>query len=230
MTDYPKRKHSAVMRAHLTLKDARVADVGCGDGALARFMTRESAAVIGIEPGPAQLAKARTAAPAGDERYVMGLAEALPLRDASLDIVVLFNSLHHVPVALQRAALDEAARVLVPGGWLFIMEPLAEGPYFELTRPIEDETAVRAAAYEAIQDALANGAVRAETEERYSAPFKYASFAVMKASALAIDPQRRNAFAAHEAALAQGFEALGEQRDGAYWFEQPSRLNLLQRA
>ena len=70
MTALPRRKHTAVMREYLPmLEGTRAADLGCGDGALVRFMTREGARVIGarafrgssLKPGPGR----RTAA--GDE-------------------------------------------------------------------------------------------------------------------------------------------------------------------
>jgi ubiquinone/menaquinone biosynthesis C-methylase UbiE len=57
--------------------------------------------------------------------------ERLPFAAAAFDLVLLFNSLHHVPVDRQGAALAEAARVLRPGGDLLVAEPLAEGPWFD---------------------------------------------------------------------------------------------------
>jgi len=229
MSPYPRRKHSAVMRAHLRLAGARVADVGCGDGALVRFMTREGAQVTGIECGETQLERARAAEPAGGERYIEGRGEALPLDDDSLDIAVLFNSLHHVPIEAQGKALAEAARALRPAGLLYILEPLAEGAYFELMRPVDDETEVRARAYEALRAAVAKGLFEETAEERYAARFKYESFAECKENSLAVDPTRRAAFEEHEAAMTQAFEAAAEKHEGAYWFDDPSRLNLARR-
>jgi len=217
------------MRSHLTLAGARVADIGCGDGALVRFMTREGAEAIGIDCTASQMARVQAAEPAGAERYVFAGGEALPLADGCLDIVVFFNSLHHVPVEAQGQALGEAGRVLKPGGVLYVMEPLAEGGFFELMRPVDDETFVRAKAAEALSAAAQGAAFTEEREERYAAPFQYESFAACKANSLSIDDSRRAAFEARESALAEGFEAIAEQRDGAYWFDQPSRLNLLRR-
>jgi len=153
----PLLKHTQVLRDRLPLEGARIADIGCGDGGLVRAMARGGAWVVGIDPGPQQLARARAAeaagAPENREAYVCALGEALPLPGACLDALVYFNALHHVPIAVQQAALAEAARVLRPGGLLYVQEPLAEGDYFELMRPIEDETEVRARAYEALQAA-----------------------------------------------------------------------------
>ena len=230
MTAMPRRKHSAVMREALPLRGARTADVGCGDGALVRFMTREGARVIGVEPSEVQLSRARAADAAGGERYVRGLAERLPLSDAAFDAVVFFNALHHVPVEAQAAALGEAARVVRPGGLVYVMEPIAAGPYFEMMRPVEDETFVRAKAYEALKQAL-RGPVFEETDEIcYEAPFRYRSFDGFRESFLAIDGRRKERVAAMETELRPAFDSAGEHRDDGIWFYQPSRLNLLRRS
>ncbi len=229
MSEHPRRKHTAVMRETLSLEGARVLDVGCGGGALVRFMVRQGARAIGLECGAAQLERARAAEPAGGERYVAGRGEALPFADGGFDVVIFFNSLHHVEVAYQATAIAEAARVLVPGGRLFVMEPLAEGRYFEIMKPVEDETEVRAAAYAALKAAVTEGAWRALQEQVYDAPFKYASFAQWKAESIAISPARRAVIEDREAELETAFTAAAERDGDDFLFWQPSRLNLLER-
>jgi len=228
MTRIPLLKHTEVLRQRLALAGSAIADVGCGDGGLVRAMARGGAWVIGIDPGPQQLARARAAEPAGDEVYLCALGEALPLTEACLDALVYFNALHHVPVAVQSAALEEAARVLRPGGLVYVQEPLAEGDYFELVRPVEDETEVRARAYGALK-AGADGKLSETEEFRYRAPFRVKSVEAFLSGLIAVDPARRPAVEAAEKSLRQGFLAAAEQRDGAFWFEIPSRLNLLRR-
>ncbi|MDH3909650.1 MAG: class I SAM-dependent methyltransferase [Rhodospirillales bacterium] len=230
MNKPPRRKHSEVMREHLPLKGARVADIGCGDGSLARFMTREGATVTGIEPSERQLARARAAEPTGGETYLQGVAEHLPFEDESLDAAVFFNSLHHVPVEGQARALAEAARVVRTGGLIYVQEPLAAGPHFELVRPIEDETVVRAKAEEAIEATVAAGLLVQDLELVYEAPYKIADFEAFKAGVIAVDEGRRPRFEAMEEDLRTAFEALAERRDDGYWLFQPARLNLLRKA
>ena len=229
MSDRPRLKHTAVLCDRLSLEGARVADVGCGSGALARVMARAGAEVIGIEPGTRQLAYAKAAPPAGGERYVCARGEQLPLPDGCLDALVYFNALHHVPVEFQAAALEEALRVVRPGGHLYIQEPLADGDYFEMMQPIDDETEVRTHAYEALRTALANPALEELEELVYLAPFREDSFEAFRDAVIAIDASRRPAVEAAGESLRQAFMTAGEQRDGAFWFDIPSRVNLLLR-
>ena len=54
----------------------------------------------------------------GRTQFIAAPAEALPLLDAHVDIVYCRNALNHM--AEPAAALDEVARVLKPGGMLFV--------------------------------------------------------------------------------------------------------------
>src|SRR5262249_9085816 len=151
----------------------RILDVGCGDGWLVRALAKARAAATGIEPGAAVLAAARNTPKVADERYVEGSGEALPFPDASFDPVVYMNPLHPLPMASEAAAIRGAARVLVARGHLVIVEPIAEGPYFELVRAIDDETEVRAAALRAIRS-TPHELMRLCHETYYDSPVLYA--------------------------------------------------------
>ena len=101
--------------------------------------------------------------------------------------------------------------------------------HIELVRPVEDETEVRAKAYEAVQGAAADGRLEQERELCYEAPLKHRSFADFAAGLIAVDARRRPRVEAAETVLRASFESAAEQRDGAFWFYQPCRLNLLRR-
>lgn len=96
----------------------RVLDVGAGTGALlARLLAARpalSAAAVDLAPG--MCGAARQAAPRA--RVASGDAEALPFRDGAFDLVVTTSTLQWLPRVT--AALEEARRVLAPGGVLCV--------------------------------------------------------------------------------------------------------------
>jgi len=221
------RRNSDLIKELLDLPGKRVLDIGCGGGNLTRFMSRQSAIVTGIECNPRQMEKAIATETTGSEKYVEARGEALPTDDASSDIVIYFNSLHHVPVEHQDNALGEAARVLVPNGQLYICEPVAEGPHFEMMRPIDDETYVRAEAYKSIKRSL--GTLFTEYREiTYLHIVKHTDFDEFEEEMSRISPDRDALFQVKRGQMRDAFVRFGtELPDGRTAFEQPMRVNLL---
>jgi ubiquinone/menaquinone biosynthesis C-methylase UbiE len=98
---------------------ARVLEVGCGTGVLTRLLAGwpKVGEVVGVDPAPALLARARSLAAAlPNVAFREADGRSLPLETGSFDVVVFDSVLSHVPGPDQ--ALAEAARVLRPGGWL----------------------------------------------------------------------------------------------------------------
>lgn len=204
-----------------------VIDVGCGAGGLARRLAGLGARVVGVDVSTVALERARAQAGAG-ERYLEGRAEALPLPDASADLVVFHNSLHHVP-GLDRA-LAEARRVVRPGGAVYVQEPLAEGAYFELVRRIDDETRVRALAQAAIARAAGAGAgLELERELRFDTDVRLTGFEGFRDAVVLSDARRAEAFAEHEADLRARFADAAEPAGDGVRFRQPNVAQLLRR-
>ena len=204
-----------------------VVDVGCGGGWLARELAARGARVTGTEISDQQLAEARARGDAeGAISYVVGPAEALPLADASVDVVVFMNSLHHVPTAAMPAALREARRVLRPRGRVFVAEPQAAGDFYAMVKLVQDEDHVRAVALRALDDAGATGLERLITLE-YDVAGWLADVAALRQRIVSVDPARAARFDAHETRLSEAFHRLGSARDGGRSFTQPMRADLM---
>jgi ubiquinone/menaquinone biosynthesis C-methylase UbiE len=90
----------------------RVADVGAGTGIFAAaWPLWTEATVVAIEPSAAMAGAGGVDDP--DVTFVLGTAEALPLRDGSVDVAWVSTALHHFADVHQ--AVRELARVLGPG-------------------------------------------------------------------------------------------------------------------
>jgi SAM-dependent methyltransferase len=120
----PGRSWAAWARAlgHL-LPAWRVADLGCGDGYLTIEASRWASRVIAIDRSKPVLERARALARRRGVRNItwrQGEIERIPLRDASVDLAILSQALHHA--SDPAAAIAEAARIVVPGGRVVVLD------------------------------------------------------------------------------------------------------------
>jgi ubiquinone/menaquinone biosynthesis C-methylase UbiE len=98
-----------------------VLDVGCGTGTALAEYADAGCRVIGADPSSAMIAQARARlGKEADLRLIDG--ERLPVDDASVDLVLVSLVLHSVPRGDAIGILREAARVLVPGGRILVID------------------------------------------------------------------------------------------------------------
>jgi ubiquinone/menaquinone biosynthesis C-methylase UbiE len=97
---------------------SRVLDVGGGPGVHAAWLAADGHSVPLVDPVPLHVQQAREKA-RGRFEVSQGDALALQFDDCSFDAVLLLGPLYHLPERNDRvAALREACRVLVPGGFV----------------------------------------------------------------------------------------------------------------
>jgi len=114
----------------------RVLDIGTGTGAIPVKMAklRDDLTIVGVDMAPNMLEQARLRARAAGLSRRVSFRKAdtrhLPFADRTFDMVISNSLMHHLPDPAP--ALDELARVLKPGGAVFIRD---------LRRPRRDRVA-----------------------------------------------------------------------------------------
>ncbi|MGD9868441.1 MAG: class I SAM-dependent methyltransferase [Hyphomicrobiales bacterium] len=118
---------------HMRGRDQRglaLLDAACGTGRFVRQVLRNYPRlnVTGIDLSGAYLEEARRhIGPRKTVRLIEANAEAMPLGDASQDMVVSQFLFHELPGAARRNVAAEFARVLKPGGLLVVIDSLQWG-------------------------------------------------------------------------------------------------------
>lgn len=113
---YPADAVEVIVRELGLAPGRRVLDLAAGTGKLSRLLASTGAEVVAVEPVAEMRAELVAAVPGVE--VLDGTAEAIPLRDGSVDGVTVAQAFHWFDV---EAALVEIARVLRPGGSLALV-------------------------------------------------------------------------------------------------------------
>ncbi len=131
--DAMRRQALAQIVAEVKGRDQRevaLLDLACGTGRFLRETMRAfprlKATGLDLSPNYAERAR-QLVAPWPHVEIVEGLAEAMPLEDASQDVIVSVYLFHELPEKTRKAVMQEAARVLKPGGAFIIADSLQFG-------------------------------------------------------------------------------------------------------
>jgi SAM-dependent methyltransferase len=120
----PGRSWAAWSRAlGLLMPRVKVADLGCGEGYLTIEAARWASRVIAVDRSEVVLTRAKALAQRRRVSNVIwkkGELEHLPMKDASVDIAMLSQALHHAHAPAR--AVAEAARVTTPGGRVLLLD------------------------------------------------------------------------------------------------------------
>jgi len=168
-----------LMLDELPFDAATVLELGCGRAEKTRLLaeTGRPREIVALEVDSIQNARNLEITDLPTVSFRHGGAEAIPADDNSVDIVLMFKSLHHVPMEHMDQALSEIARVLKPGGMAWISEPVYAGDLNEVFRLFHDEKTVREAAFAAICRAVEEGRLLLEKELFFNTRSFFENFA-----------------------------------------------------
>ena len=216
-----------IYNRHLQLDDRHILELGCG----AAVMTRDIATggrnrtVTALEVDEIAHASNLRIDDLPNVTFILAGAEDIPLDAASVDVVMMFKSLHHVPVDAMDQALREIHRVLKPGGMAYISEPIYTGAFNDILRMFHDEREVRQAAFAALQRAVDAGLFESVGQVFFNSPGYFADFAEFKDRVIGATHTEHRLDAELLARVKARFEQhMGD--DGVH-FLQPVRVDLL---
>jgi len=211
----------------LHLDGVDILELGCGTAELTRQIANSGDAckVTAMEVDEIQHAKNLHITDMPNVRFVLGGAEAIPAEDDRFDVVLMFKSLHHVPLEHLDKAMSEIRRVLKPNGCAYISEPIFAGDFNEILRQFHDEETVRRAAFDAVKHAVMNGRFTLLAERFFLSPMYFADFAAFEAKVIGVSHAQHQLSKVVYASVRDGFNKV-MQEDGAH-FLMPMRVDLL---
>ncbi len=218
-----------IIERTLALDGCRILELGCGRADLTRLVARggRDRQITALEVDEIQHAKNLAITDLPNVEFKLGGAQAVPAADGVFDVVFMFKSLHHVPLDAMDVALREIARVLKPGGFAYLSEPIFAGAFNDILRLFHDEQRVRAAAFAAIQRAVAGGDFESVEEIFFNAPVHFPDFAAFDRQIIGATHTRHVLSPEVAAEVRRRFEA-HRGADGVR-FRAPMRVNLLRR-
>ena len=142
-----------VFESILSLNKKNILELGCGDAFTTRLiaMAGEGRTITAAEVDTIQHEKNLLIDDLFNVDFILSGSEKIPSDDNSFDVVFMFKSFHHVPKELMEQALHEVKRVLKPGGFAYISEPIFAGEFNEILRLFHDEEDVRQAAFDTLK-------------------------------------------------------------------------------
>lgn len=167
-----------IVKSLLPLSGSRVLELGCGKAEKTRAIAQggEVASITALEVDEIQHAKNMQIGDMPNVSFFLGGAEMIPAADASVDIVLMFKSLHHVPMDKMDQALAEIRRVLKPGGLAYLSEPVYAGEFNDILRLFHDEKTVREAAFAAIERTVKDGMLELIGQTFFNTPEHFDDF------------------------------------------------------
>ncbi len=220
-----------VLAKLLPLKNAHVLELGCGTAEKTRELAEKTpiASIVAAEVDPQAHAKNIALGTLPKIEFATFGAEAIDAPDNAFDIILMFKSLHHVPLDLMDQALAEIKRVLKPGGLAYISEPVFAGDFNEVLRLFHDESKVRQAAFGALEKTVAARHLKLEQEYFFKNQVTLKHFGQFEKGVMAATHTEHILTPELIQQVKAKFESYGDPAKG-YTFLTENRVDLLKKA
>ncbi len=169
---------SDILNQVIDFDHKNILELGCGAAKITRKIAEsgENRRITATEVDKIQHQKNLQIDDLPNVKFVLAGSQQLPFDDNSFDVILLFKSLHHVPLDLMQDAMKEISRVLKPGGIAYISEPIFSGDFNEILRLFHDEEKVRKSAFSAIVETVEKGQLKLIKQVFFNTPRSYANF------------------------------------------------------
>jgi SAM-dependent methyltransferase len=106
------------------IRNKTILDVGCGFGwCELDFLKKEVKKVIGMEISTSDLAAAKSTIKDKRAEFIVGSGIDIPLKKESIETIVCFEVIEHIPKNTEKKLFSEAHRVLKKGGAFYLSTP-----------------------------------------------------------------------------------------------------------
>ena len=228
-TQQPVEEELDVLQRLLPLDGACVLELGCGAADKTRQLAEKSgvAKIVAAEVDEHAHAKNLQITDLDKVEFVAFGAEEIDAPDDTFDIVLMFKSLHHVPLELLDQSFAEIWRVLKPNGLLYISEPVFAGDFNEVVRLFHDESIVRQAAFDATKRSVKRPEWTLKEEYFFKNVVRLEAFAQFERGIMQATFMDHQLEPDLHAQVKAKFESYAGPN--GYIFEVPNRVDLLQK-
>lgn len=218
-----------VFEAMLDLDEKHILELGCGRADLTRLIanTGNGRQIVATEVDEIQHSLNLAIDDLPNVKFELAGAQSIPQADESFDRVLMFKSLHHVPMEQIDSALLEIKRVMKPGGLLYISEPLFQGEFNEVLALFHNEESIREQAFKAVNRAVESDILSLKQQQFFNAPVNIAEFSIFEKSIIGATHTEHKLDADLLARVRSKFETIVAINKGM--FKMPMRVDLLQK-
>ena len=213
----------------LSLDHKHILELGCGNAQKTRDIAKSGVnrKITALEVDEVAHRKNLQINDLPNVAFGLSGAQEIPLDDESVDVVMMFKSLHHVPANHMEQSLNEIWRVLKMGGLAYISEPIYAGEFNEILSLFNNEKEVRKLAFKALEKAVDDGLFSLVEEVFFNTPGHYRDFAEFEKRIINASYSQNDLDEGLYRKVRQRFEQ--HVGDNGACFLKPVRVDLLQK-